>query len=98
MYVGQKIVCIDDKNQHDFQAQCPCVTEGETYSIRGFRPGTGGIYLVEIKLEDVVPGIERGFLRSRFREIDMRFGEEVLEIIVQIIEEEELETVSQVIN
>lgn len=94
MYIGQKIVCIDDKNQSDFNTPCACVIEGEIYTIRGFRPGTGGLYLEEIKLEDLGGGLERGFLRSRFREIDMRFGEEVLGRIMEEINEEELETIS----
>lgn len=44
----------------------------------------------EIKLEFISEGVERVFLRSRFREIDMQFGEKVLQSIAEeIIKEKE---------
>ena len=92
MKIGSKVVCIDDKHQYDFYKACPLAVVGCIYTIRGFRPDTGGLYLEEIELEFLSSGIERGFIRSRFREVDMQFGEKVTEKISKeiLVEEESL--------
>ena len=87
MKKGSKIVCVNDHNQDSYT---PCVVKGEIYIIRGFSPITTGVYLEGIFLDEMSNGIERAFLRSRFREIDDSFGEEVLSNIIEQIAAEEL--------
>ena len=67
----QKVVCINDHYQ---DTSTPCVVKGEIYTIRGISPVTGGLYLVGLTLDFIRPNIERAFLKSRFREMDERFG------------------------
>lgn len=90
MKIGQEIVCVNDHHQ---DPRTPCVVEGETYTIRGISPATGGLYLVGLELDYIRPGLERAFMRSRFREMDERFSEDVLENVLERIKEEELECV-----
>ena len=90
MKIGQQVVCVDDRHQ---DPTTPCVVEGKTYTIRGFSPLTGGLYLVGLELDYIRPGLERAFLRSRFREVDDLFSEKVLENVLEKIKEEELECV-----
>ena len=78
-YVGQKVVCVDNKPRIDadhfgpFRRTFPMpLTIGEIYTVRGFdRNGSYdyGLYLIECR--STYParrdGTERGFYSSRFR-------------------------------
>lgn len=91
MKIGQKVICINDKNQNDYRVPSPCVVKGQIYTIRGFRPSTGGVYLNEIKLEILYTGEERGFYRYRFCVIDEHYGDELLKQIEEILNPVEIE-------
>lgn len=90
MKPGVKVICINDHHQ---DKGTPCVVKGEIYTIRGISPATGGLYLAGITLDFIRPGLERAFLRSRFREIDEQFGEKVLEKILEEMKTEVQEIV-----
>lgn len=93
MHIGQKVICINDNNQFDIKEPNPSVIKGEIYTIRGFSSITKGLYLEGLILEEIEPGIERAFCRTRFREIDFSFGEEVVEKVLAKIEEKRLEII-----
>jgi len=86
MKIGDKVICVDDSSQ---MGDGPGVVHGEIYTVRGFRPSTGGVYLEEIELE-MQGNEERAFFRWRFRVLETQWAEEVLNEIVQLVEREEL--------
>ena len=88
--IGQKVVCINDAHQMHTIPPSPDVVKGKIYTVRGIRHGTGGLYLEGMFLDMIAPGIERGYLRERFRPLDERFAEEVLEKIMLESKAEEM--------
>jgi hypothetical protein len=89
MNIGDKVICINDLNQHDLdRTKYPGVVQGEIYIVRGKRPGTGGLYLKGLYLEILADGVERGFLPERFRKIDDDFSSSVLKEIEKKIDQE----------
>lgn len=92
MYTGQRVLCIDDRNQ---MAGCgPDVKEGEVYIIRGFSKVTTGLYLEGMYLDEIEPGVERAYLRRRFRPVDEdNFVEELLARIEEKVEQEHLQII-----
>lgn len=89
MKPGQKVVCIDDKNQKkDFIRNIDYVVELEIYTVRGITmtPDEDGIY--GLFLEEVVGGyemgVEIGYKQSRFRLVDYNFGENILSNIEEL--------------
>ena len=87
MKIGQRVICIDDKNQIGPGEN---VIEGEIYYIRGLSPITTGVYVENIHLPLVTPSVEQAFFRRRFRPIDEDFAEAVLKKIIEEIKKEQI--------
>jgi hypothetical protein len=80
--IGDEVVCINDTNQ-DY----PTLVKGTTYTIRGFREMTGGLYLVGIILPIAYDG-EIGHRQNRFTKVD--WVEELLCKLMSEVEDDEL--------
>jgi len=82
--IGDEVVCINDSNQ-DYKT----LVKGTTYTIRGFRKSTGGLYLVGIILP-MADDEEIGHRQKRFTKVD--WVEELLCKLMSEVEADELES------
>lgn len=83
--IGQKIVCIDDsymKGSYDYSG----LELGEIYTVTRISRAGIGVFISEVSGE---------FLSSRFREIDEKFSEYVINNIIEKIRKDELILIEQ---
>jgi|SRR5690606_29908446 len=92
MKVGDKVVCIDDKDPSDpTRIMHQMVKRGEIYTVRGFSSppsGDTGVLLEEITNGLWSNGSEGSYNPNRFRPIDYTFGEKVCEKIEKQLQPE----------